>query len=280
VVADDSAAASPWDAIVKADWRRRMFRMINPTAAELGVTNLLDALATMEFSDEERAALAPVIEEYGKSLDAIFEPLDAGWMEIDDRLHAARSRLAVGDAAVIEQRAEAVGWYRSFNERIVELNGRFRSQFVAAMTPANRQGWQVTMQAASYQPLFQKSPVDAIIEGLRDTEELPADLKTSVELLYDQYVASRDALRVRATDVLQEYVRSGGLSAADAEFARLGEAAWASNPVAPVLERLLEVEQQATRSLRSASAQIRSSHCRRTFTGCWLGTWGWTQSTD
>jgi hypothetical protein len=261
VVSGNVANLAAWESLVRREWHARTLRYLDPAGQ---IVDLVESIKDLELSDAERAAIVPVIEEYLGGVGAVLEQFEGGFLELDDRMNLIRERLAAGDPAAIEERRKAGEWYWNLQREIVELNQRFRPQMSAALTVTNRQNWLVLLEAAMHRPLFEKSPVDAVVAALRDGDFIDGELKTGVELICVGYLEERDAARVRAAETLRRWAESDDFARASEvesslhEAARNGdrsarpEMAYADNPIIPFLHRLLDIERRATRYLRSS----------------------------
>lgn len=258
VLADQGEAQQAWDQFAAVQRRQRFLLMIYPAGGSFANVELSTLLDHFELSDDERAALKPVLDEYHAKLDAIVESFAANYIQRQDeafRLYLAMER---GEPGAAEERRELSRTYTNSINAVADLNVATIPRIGAALGETNRQRWNLAAGQQTQPPLYRSSPTDGVVTFLREDESfLPEADRRELELIYATYETERQRLRQLVTSESLRYAKSQKHDDLVKEDPSRQKAMRAS-PVPPYLKQLFELEVRTSAQLRALIGEARA----------------------
>jgi len=207
-----------WQRIVNARKRTHTLEELRMTVPDPSVGNpYLDLFQIVEdanLASEDSAIAAPLLDQYGAAMAAAIDDLLAR----EDALNTVIVQNQFADLAEAQspegkaknqRRQAAVIELIALRNAIVAVNDRFRPQIESALSPAGLRKFQRAIKQQMFPSIYLADPVELAVDGLREWSGLPTNLRSEMEVIWEDYEAQREAILDRLIDAHQRWEAPG-----------------------------------------------------------------------
>ena len=193
--------------------------------------------------------------------EALGSLVEAYWRD-----YPTLSRTAIDRRSTLQQHRRAVDGMKSIIDHLREGAYRAAGTIAAALDEEQRQRFVEELTCRQRPEFCRPTPVDIPVKLLRPCDSVGQEQMTAIEEIYRGYVAEHVPLRARFIEHQMHWDSAPVAAARDREFRRLHErgerplAAWQSHPGLPALRRLIALEADTLRTLRSVFTEQELAH--------------------